>query len=198
LFTIVALGTSSRAADTPVAPDISPEEYLLYRAWKDGSQDPRLVDLPEKKKLRKIAAQEGAKVSTIKAVIAKVGPLRDTLGELSAAAIRYRLTQTPVGGKVRKVEVNTASGHVVAYIKWLCGDRRDIDIEASHISQAAGAAAPVVKTVALWCVNGKDTKLFSAKIGRAAFNRIRPATIPRFASTRYIRLFENIKRGPHR
>jgi hypothetical protein len=86
----------------------------------------------------------------------------------------------------------------VAYVKWKCGDQRDVDEEAAWVAWAVNQGGGVVKTAGVWCVNEIDTKLFSAKIGRASFERIRKEAIERFASSRYIRLFEEVKRGPHR
>ena len=177
--------------------EVEAAEYGYYRAWVDGREDSRLMDLDEKTKLKKIAKQEKITVSDLQAIIEKVGPLADSLGSVNEKEIRNRLDQTVVKGRVQEVEVNLGTSHVVAYVKWVCGDKRDIDKEAAYVAWAVGQAGPLVKTLGLWCVNGSGTKLFSAQIGRGGFGRIRKGTIERFAATRYARFFEQVKRGPH-
>ena len=131
-------------------------------------------------------------------MVDKVGPLAATLQADTEKAVRAALASTPVAKQVASVEVNVSTGHAVAFVKWRCGDARDVDKEAAWVAWGVADAGTVVKTLGLWCVNEIDTKLFSAKIGRECFERISRETIDRFATSRYIRLFEEVRRGPHR
>lgn len=177
---------------------VTAEEYALYMDWVDGRQDPRLEKFSEDVKLKKIARSLRVKSSRLKAAITKVTPLADTLSKRAEKSLRQNLDATPLKERVIKVIVDTTQGHVVAYVNWRCGDPRDRDKEAAYAGWAIGQGSKVVKTGGVWCVNEIDTKLFSAKIARSAAARINKAAIERFATGRYIRLFEEVKRGPHK
>ncbi|OGQ91759.1 MAG: hypothetical protein A2289_11945 [Deltaproteobacteria bacterium RIFOXYA12_FULL_58_15] len=179
-------------------PEISPEEFSMYSDWKEGCEDPRLEKFDEAAKLKKIAKNLGVSSKQLQANIDKVEPLLVELKAGTEAGIKEELEQTPIGKQVVSVELNLDSGHAVAWVKWRCGDERDRDKEAAHVAWATSQGGPVVKILGLWCVNEIDTKLFSAKIGRPALDRINKATIERFATSRYIKLFEEVRRGPHR
>ncbi len=177
---------------------VSPTDYQLYMDWKDGREDPRLEKFSEEAKLKKIAKNLRVKTKDLKAAIRRVEPLVATLATDTEKAIRAELDKTQIKSQISTVDINTQTGHVIAFIKWKCGDARDFDKEAAYVAWAVSEGGQVVKTAGVWCVNEIDTKLFSAKIGRAAFERIRKESIERFATSRYIKLFEEVKRGPHR
>ena len=201
--------TPSARAPAPVEPasesvvygpeslEVEAAEYAHYRAWIDGKGDPRLAEFDDATKKKKIAGQEKLKVSELDAVVSKVGKVAEVLAPANEKEIRKHLDQTVVKGRVREVEIDLSSSHPVAYVKWVCGDKRDVDKEASYVAWAVGQAGPLVKILGLWCVNEGDTKLFSAQIGRGGFTKIRKAKIERFAAKRYAIFFEKVKRGPH-
>jgi len=189
-----AVAVPAQAADA----EITPHDYALYIDWKDGREDPRLQDLSDAVKLKKIARSLGLKARDLKVIIDRVAPVAPRLRGENEKAIRAALGQTPLKSQLVSVEVNTDIGNVIAWVKWKCGDPRDVDKEAAYVAWATAQGGSVVKTLGLWCVNQIDTKLFSGKIGRDAFLRIRKEAIERFAASRYIRLFEEVKRGPHR
>ena len=137
-------------------------------------------------------------VAELEAAIAKVQAVESTLGSSTAAAVKGSINQTPMASRLLDVEVNTDTRHAVAYVKWRCPDKREIDLEAAYVAWAIGDSNPLVNVLGLWCVNEIDTKLFSAQIGRESFTKIRKSSIPRFAASRYIRFFRKVKRGPHR
>jgi hypothetical protein len=180
------------------ANSVTPREYELYMDWKDGREDPRLEKYSDAVKLKKIARSLNVEPKELEAIIGRVGPVAGTLKAETEKAVKAALDETPIKARISSVEVNIATGHVVAYVKWKCGDQRDVDEEAAWVAWAVNQGGGVVRTAGVWCVNEIDTKLFSAKIGRASFERIRKEAIERFASSRYIRLFEEVKRGPHR
>ncbi|MCK5690267.1 hypothetical protein KAI87_13405 [Myxococcota bacterium] len=180
------------------AQQVSAEDYQVYMDWINGQEDPRLDKETEKVKKRKIAKQIGVSVKILEAAIEKVEPYASTIVKTTEDAIKAALKGTPIGAKVQKVVIDAREGHVVGYVNWACGDRRDWEKEAAFAAWATAEAGTIVKTLGVWCVNEKGTKMFSAKIGRGAFSRIRKAQIERFALSRYIRLFEGVKRGPHR
>ena len=179
-------------------PDVSPSEYALYMDWNDGREDPRLQKYDDAGKMKKIARQAGVRTAELKAAVAKVTPLAPTIAEDTKKAITDALTTTPLKGRVLEVHVDAGQGHVVAGVKWRCGDKRDADKESAYVGWALADGGHVVKTVVVWCVNEIDTKLFSAKAANASLARINKAAIERFAASRYIKLFEEVRRGPHK
>jgi hypothetical protein len=190
----VLLGGATAGAEPPA---VQPEEYTLYVMWRDGREDTRLKKLSDDVKVKKVAQSLGVSSKELQRVIDKVDPVMATLKDDVEKAVRAAMAQTPMAKRLISVELNTETEHVVALIKWRCGDPRDWDKEAAHIAWAAASGGPVTKILGLWCVNDLDTKLFSAKIGRPGMDRIDKNAIDRFASSRYIKLFEEVKRGPH-
>lgn len=177
--------------------EVSPQEYALYKDYLEGRADERLATDDEETKLKKIAKTLGVNLNELKAAIEKVKVAQPSLNQDTVAAIRASLEQTPLAARVLDVELNTDTRHAVAYVKWRCPDKRDVDLEAAYVAWAIGDSNPLVNVLGLWCVNEIETKLFSAQIGREAFTKIRKSSIPRFAASRYIRFFQKIKRGPH-
>jgi len=179
-------------------PAVSPEEFSLYREYVIARDDTRLEKYNAKAKIKKIARSLGVSGKQLQAAIDKLDPLIGTLQADTEKAIRAALDQTPLKKVILKVEVNLETEHAVAFIKWRCGDPRDHDKEGAYVAWAVSEGGEVVKLLGLWCVNSIDTKLFSGKIARPALGRVNKSGIERFASSRYIRLFEDVKRGAHR
>lgn len=179
-------------------PDITPTEYQHFMDWKDGREDERLAKLDESGKLKRIAKSLGLQHKELQQIIDKVSPLAASLEKDSEAAISEALKDTPLKGRVGLVDVNAETGHVVAWVEWKCGDPRDIDKEAVYAAWAVGDSGKVVRTLVLYCTNEAGTKLFSAKAAHTSLTRINKSTIERFASSRYVRLLEDVKRGPHK
>ena len=194
----IVFSALSLASITAVAADISPKEYALFMDWKDGQEDEKLAEDDQETKTKKIAKSLGVTVAELEAAVAKVQAVESTLGSTTADAVRGSIKQTPMSTRLLDVEINTDTRHAVAYVKWRCPDKRDIDLEAAYVAWAIGDSNPLVNVLGLWCVNEIDTKLFSAQIGRESFTKIRKSSIPRFAASRYIRFFRKVKRGPHR
>ena len=194
----IVLSAFCLAPITALAADVSPTEYALFMDWKNGQEDEKLAEDDQETKTKKIAESLGVTVAELEAAIAKVQAVESTLGTSTAEAVKGSIKQTPMAGSLLDVEINTETRHAVAYVKWRCPDRRDIDLEAAYVAWAIGDSNPLVNVLGLWCVNEIDTKLFSAQIGRESFTKIRKSSIPRFAASRYIRFFQKVKRGPHR
>lgn len=194
----IILALSVGVPTAPALPDVSQDEYALFMDWHDGREDPRLEKDDEATKIQKIARTLGVKLAQLKAVIEKVKPVADTIAKDTEKAIIATLDTTPLKGSVLEVVVDARQSHVIAYVKWRCGDKRDADKEAAYAGWAVAASAPIARTVGVWCVNSVDTKLFSAKAAKSSLARIDRGSIDRFAEARYIRLFEEVRRGPHR
>lgn len=194
---VLVLGFGLTRAASAAVPDITAREFQLYMDWKDGKEDPRLAKDTDEVKLKKIAKTLGASPADVKNAIARVEPVIGTLKAELEMVVKDELAKTPIKPKVRSVEVNLDTAYPVAFVKWACGDARDIEKEAAYVAYGVAQGGVLIKTLGLWCVGEGDTKLFSAKIGRDAFTRIDLKAIERFATSRYIKLFEEVKRGPH-
>lgn len=178
--------------------ELSAKDYRLYVGWTQGKEDPRLEKLSEVKKKRKIARSLGVSLKELDAAVSVVGPVAATLPAKIESAVAEQLAKTSLKGRIKTVEISPVDDAIVAGIKWSCGDVRDHDKEAVYVAWAFSEAAPVVKTLALWCVDGSDTKQFSGVIDNTGYTRIRESGIERFASSRYIKMFTDVKRGAHR
>lgn len=176
---------------------VSIQEYASYQAWNDGKEDPRLEQFSDEKKMKKIAQQENTKFATFKERVEKVAQVADTIEPDNRVEIRKALDETILKSRVETIEINTDSSYVVAYVKWQCGDKRDIDKEASYAAWAVSQVGELIKVLGLWCVDSSDTKLYSSQIDRESFTKIKKSSIERFAVSRYARMFEQVKRGPH-
>jgi Txe/YoeB family toxin of Txe-Axe toxin-antitoxin module len=173
------------------------DEYQNFMAWKDGIQDPRLAEDSDDERYKKISKTIGLSAEDLKAVVGKIEPLQGKLKGAWESKIKQSLAQTPVNAQVKSVEMNVQTGSPIAYIEYACGETAKIDRDATWVAEAVRASGGFVKTLALWCTDTKGIKQFSAIIDRSGFEKIRKSSIDRFASSRYIRLFTDIKRGPH-
>ena len=176
---------------------ITARDFRLYMDWQDGRLDPRLAKDSEESKLLKIAKSLGVSTQVLKDAIALVEPQLPTLADRVKQSIEQGLKTTPLEKRLVDVKVDVSQADVVAAVAWRCPNETTIDIDAVQVAYSTMAAAPLVQALAVWCVDDKGDKLFSAKIGRGAAQKIQASQIERFASSRYIRLFETIKRGPH-
>jgi hypothetical protein len=179
------------------AADITATEYALYMDWKDGREDPRLAHLDDAAKLTTIAKSLGVSVGALEKAIQKGTQESPTLVQNASQKIRQAIQRAEVGMRVLEVEVDASHGHVVAGVQWRCVDVHDTDKDAAYIAWGVAQSEPLVQTLALWCTDTSGVKMFSAKIGRSAMEKIQVESIERFASSRLIRLFETVQRGPH-
>ncbi len=180
------------------APSLTLEDYAAYKDWMNGKEDPRLAEDSEDARFAKIAKTIGLTGEALKEIVARVSPLAEGLDKQMQAKIKESANTTPLKGRLKEVHVDARQGHVVAGVKWQCGDMRDVKVEAGYAAWAVAQGGFLVKTLVVWCTNEVDTKLFSAKIGRPNFLKIKKGRIERFGRTRYIRLFEEVREGPHK
>ena len=193
---LVVLGLSSFSFASSVD-SVTCDEYQHFMAWKDGIQDPRLAEDSEEVRYKKIAKTIGLSDEQLKTVVGKVKPLHGQLKGAWEAKIKKSLAQTPIQAQVKSVEMNVQTGSPIAYVEYACGETAKMERDATWVAEGIRASGGFVKTLALWCTDPKGIKQFSAIIDRSGFEKIQKASIERFATRRYIRLFTDIKRGPH-
>ena len=105
--------------------------------------------------------------------------------------IKQSLAQTPIQAQVKSVEMNVQTGSPIAYVEYACGDTAKMERDATWVARVF--VHPVVREDACALVyRSKGIKQFSAIIDRSGFEKIQKASIERFATRRYIRLFTDI------
>ncbi len=189
-LTLFAAGSAFAA---PV--EMTAEEYTQYRTYMNLRDAPKLAKLSDKQKRAKIAASINITPGALDAAIAKGEVKAAGIEERTVAGVKEELEKTPLKGRIKEVTINTETEQAVLFVKWQAANALDFDKEACHVAAAVKAGGHIVSLVVLWAVNGNDATVFSAKVGRSAFMRINPASINSFASTRYIKMFEDVKRG---
>jgi hypothetical protein len=195
-YILISYGLSAAA---PVAnPGLSLEDYAAYKDWMSGCEDPRLADDSEDVRYAKIAKTIGLSGEALKKIVERVAPLADGIDKAMQDKIKVHVGTTVLKTRLKEAHVDARQGHVVAGLKWQCGDMRDVKVEAAYAAWAVAQGGFLVKTLVVWCTNEVGTKLFSAKIGRPNFLKIQKSRIERFGRTRYIRLFEEVREGPHK
>ncbi len=184
---------SEAAIATP--PEMTADEYTQYRTYLNLRDAPKLAKMSDKQKRAKIAASIHITTAQLDAAIAKGETHGQGLEERTVASVKEELNKTPLKERIKEVTINTETEQAVLFVKWQAASALDFDKEACHIAAAVKAGGHIVSLVVLWAVNGNDATVFSAKVGRSAFVRISPASINSFASTRYIKMFEDVKRS---
>lgn len=176
--------------------ELTAEEFTQYRTYVNLKDAPKLANLPEKQKRAKIAQSINITPAQLDVAIEKGEKAGDGIGDRTVAAVQAELAKTPLKGRVKEVTIDTSSEQAVIFVKWQAGNALDFDKEACHVAAAVKAGGHIVSLVVLWAANANDVTVFSARVGRNAFTKINPATINSFASSRYIKMFEQVQRGP--
>lgn len=175
--------------------EMTAEEFSQFRTYVNLKDAPKLVNLAEKQKRAQIAKSINITPAQLDAAIAKGEAAGEGLVDRTISAVQAELDKTPVKGRIKEVTVDTSTEQAVMFVKWQAANALDFDKEACHVAAAVKARGHIVSLVVLWAVNNNDATVFSAKVGRQAFTKINPATINSFASTRYIKMFEEVRRG---
>lgn len=187
------LAPRARAAEPAAAPEVTPDEFKLFRDYEAALTDERVQKIPEAKRLAAIAKNFKVKDAVLKAAVDKVQPVSNTLGPRCEAETRKLLEAGTLKGRVREVNADTASGHAVIYVSWTNVDGAKLEEEAATAALAAAKGSSIASTVAVWALDGAGTKVFEAKISASAASRFNEKRIPDFAAARYINQFEAVK-----
>ena len=198
VFAYILMSYGFLAASDVANPSLSLEDYAAYKDWLNGREDPRLAEESEDVRYAKIAKTIGLSGEALKKIVERVTPLADGIDKMMQDKIKVHAGTTLLKTRLKEVHVDARQGHVVAGVKWQCGDMRDVKVEAAYAAWAVAQGGFLVRTLVVWCTNEVGTKLFSAKIGRPNFLKIQKPRIERFGRTRYIRLFEEVREGPHK
>lgn len=187
----VLLGLSLPAAAEP--PPVSPAEYRLYRDYQAALGDERVLKLPEAKRAAAIAKNFKVSEKDLRAAVERCEQ-HPELGRRSEEEIRSLIDAGPLQGRLHDLKVDDSDAHVVTFLAWRNEDPDRLEEEAALAAIAAAKGAPVTSTIAVWAVDAATgRKVFEAKIGAAAAGKFNPERVSMFASTRYIRIFEDVR-----
>ena len=176
--------------------DMNADEFRYWRTYVQLQNAPKLKPLTENAKRAQIAKHLKISPAQLSEAIAKGEQHGEGIEQRTAEAISKALETTMLKGRIQDLTINTDTDQAVAFIKWTARSPLDFDKEACWAAWAVGEAGHIVNILVLWAVNAADATVFSAKVGRTAFTRIHKNRINSFASTRYIKMFEDVKRGP--
>lgn len=193
-FVLLSLPLVAPAAHASAAPvPLTAEEYKLYKDYLAALEDERVKKIPEEKRLAAIAKNFRVNEPTLTSAIAKGEQHAEDLAARSEEAIRALIEETPLKGRVFRLEVEAAGGHVIAFIGWNNLEGTKLEEEAAYAAYAASKGAPAASTIAVWANDaGSGQKVFEAKVSGSAAAKFNKDRVGMFAS-RYIRVFEDVR-----
>jgi hypothetical protein len=177
--------------------DMTEVQFKAYHDYLDALTDARVQKMKPAKRLPAIAHNLGLPLPKLKAAIDKGKELggAEAIAKASVDAIQASVAGTPLEGRLGEVRVDTNDSHVVTYVSWKADKGEALEQEACLLAARAKKAAPISADLRLWATDpaNQEHKMFDGMITGAAALNIREARIADFATTRYIKLFEQHK-----
>jgi hypothetical protein len=174
---------------------ISQEEFVAVTEFKALKANPKNAKVADAKLKAQASKTAGLKPQDFDAAQKKLDVYGDDLGKKAEAVLKQKLEASILGKRVGTVLVDVSQAHVVVGVSWKQGNVLDIDDEAATVAGIVAQEVPFVATLAVWATDASDKKVFSAKIGHAPMQNINLAKIKDYAKSRYIKFFEEVKRG---
>ncbi len=189
----LALPASSHAAELAM----TAEEFGLWRDYQSALTDARVQKMPEKQRLPAIARNFKTTEKKLREAIEKGEKEGEAVAKQAEELTRAALKETPLAGRLKEVRLDASAAHVVAYVTWTAESPETVDREACLVAARVQKANPLAKTIKVDVLDPIDgqSKLLDALIGRDRAARIQEDRIVDFASTRYLKLFEKVKRA---
>jgi hypothetical protein len=192
LFLAAVLLPAVSFAAAPV--ELTQEEFKMFRHWQKAMNDPRVEKIKPGARNAAIARDARFKLKDMEQAIAR----GEAAGDLKAgceASIREALSGTDLGGRLGTIDVDTSEPHAVAYVQWMNAQPSKLEEEAALAAVQTAKSCPLLSTIQVWAQDASAPKVrvFQGLISQTAAARINPERIKDFASTRFIRLFENVK-----
>jgi hypothetical protein len=175
--------------------NVTREEFIAVSEFKALKQNPKNAKVADAKLKQQASKAAGLKPEQFDAAQKKLEAFGDELGKKAESALKARLETSIVAKRVVTVVVDVTQAHVVVGVSWKQGNVLDLEDEAATVAGVVKEEVPFVSTLAVWATDGSDKKVFSAKIGHAPMQNINLAKIKDYAKTRYIKFFEEVKRG---
>ena len=166
--------------------------------------DPKVEKLPEKDRLPAIARNflatgtcSGKCEAKLREANEKGKQYGESMGKQVEEMVRDALKGTEVGARIKDLKIDASAAHVVAYVTFVAVSAETIDREACLLATRIGKSNALVATMKVEAVDASDDKkqLFEALISRKNALKIDEEKIVDFATTRYLRLFEKVKRA---
>lgn len=185
------LASALPARAEPVA--LTAEDFKLYKEYQAALTDERVLKMAEDKRLPAIARNFKVSEKALREAVEKFESVGADVATKFEAEIRTALDATALKGSLDHVKVDDSTSHAVTYISWRNADAQKLEEEAALVALSVAKAAPITSTVALWALDATGRKVFEAKISASAARNFKPERLQMFASTRYIRLFEDVR-----
>ena len=174
---------------------ISREEFVAVTELKALKENPKNAKVPEAKLKQQASKTAGLKPQDFDAAQKKMDAFGGELGKKAEAVLKQKLEASILGKRTGTVVVDVSQAHVVVGVSWKQGNVLDLEDEAATVAGIVKEEVPFVATLAVWATDAGEKKVFSAKIGHAPMQNINLAKIKDYAKTRYIKFFEEVKRG---
>ncbi len=196
---VIAYSGQALAADLPM----TAEEFRLWRDYQAAAEDPKVQKMPEKERLPAIARnfssvyKQKITVKDLSAAIAKGDQFGAGIGKQAEDSIRAALADTEFAARIKEVKVDTSASHVVTYVAFTTDKPETLDREACLAVVRARKGAALASTIKVAIADPADAGkvLFEGLISAESADRINEGRIVDFASTRYLKLFEKVKRA---
>jgi hypothetical protein len=194
---VAALLWSSASVARADGADMTEAQFKAYHDYLDALTDARVQKMKPAKRLPAIAHNLGMPLPKLKAAIDKGKELggAEAIAKASVDAIQQSVSGTPLEGRLGEVRVDTNDSHVVTYVSWKADKPDALEQEACLLVARAKKAAPISADIRIWATDpaNQDHKMFDGMITGAAALNIKEPRIADFATTRYIKLFEQHK-----
>ncbi|HEY3449761.1 MAG TPA: hypothetical protein VGK67_25630 [Myxococcales bacterium] len=189
----LVLPAPARAADLAM----TAEEFGLWRDYQGALTDARVQKMPEKQRLPAIAKNFKTTEKRLKEAVEKGEKDGEAVAKQAEELTKTALQGTDIASRLKEVKLDTSASHVVAYVTWVAASAETIDKEVCLVATKVIKENPLASTVKVDVLDSIDDKkkLFDALIGRSNAAKIQEDKIVDFASTRYIKLFEKVKRA---
>lgn len=188
----VLLPAAGQADELPM----TAEEFGLWRDYRSALDDPRVKKMPEKQRLPAIARNFRVSEKVLAKAVEKGEQHGETIGKQAEELTRAALADAELG-RLKEVRVDTSASQVVVYVQWIAAAPEAVDREASLVAARVHKANPLARIlkVEIYDPQLETRQLFEGLIDREKAGRIQEERIVDFASTRYARLFEKVKRA---
>lgn len=170
-------------------------QYRLYRSYVTTVASPAVRKLPAARRLAAVARTLRVRESSLREAVKAGDVVGPTIADASRKELRTELEGTILQGRVTDIDVDASTSHVVTYVEWRNIDGERLDGEATTVALVAARAVPITSTIAIWARDPAGQKIFEAKIGAEVALHFQQERIEMFAHTRYIHMFEDVRRG---
>jgi hypothetical protein len=174
---------------------LSREEFIAVSEFKALKQNPKNAKVPDQKLKAQASKTAGLKPQDFDAALKKVDQYGDELSKKAEAILKQKLEASIIGKRLGTVVIDTSQAHVVVGVSWKQGNVLDLEDEAATVAGIVKEEVAFVSTLAVWATDAQDKKVFSAKIGHDPMQNINLGKIKDYAKSRYIKFFEEVKRG---